>query len=67
MPLGALATCLLAAGVIGLDRIEEEIGKGGHSFRLRGIFRFMIRTLCPVFVMIIFAFSIAGILGLVSL
>lgn len=67
MPLGALATCLLAAGVIGLDRIEEEIGKGGHSFRLRGVFRFMIRTLCPVFVMIIFAFSIAGILGLVSL
>jgi NSS family neurotransmitter:Na+ symporter len=53
--------------VIGLDRIDEEIEKSGHSFRLKGVFHFMIRTLCPVFVLIIFAFSIAGILGLVSL
>ena len=67
MPIGALATCLLVVNAIGLDRIDEEIEKSGHSFRLKGVFHFMIRTLCPVFVLIIFVFSIAGILGLVSL
>ena len=67
MPIGALATCLLVVNAIGLDRVDEEIEKSGHSFRLKGVFHFMIRTLCPVFVLIIFVFSIAGILGLVSL
>jgi NSS family neurotransmitter:Na+ symporter len=48
---------------MGVDRVEEEISQDGHPFRRRGIFRFMIRYLCPVFVVIILLSSIANVLG----
>jgi NSS family neurotransmitter:Na+ symporter len=63
MPLAALTICLLVTRSMGVDRVEEEISLDGHPFRRRGIFRFMIRYLCPVFVVIILLSSIANVLG----
>ena len=58
MPLGALATCVLASRYAGLDRLEAEVCQDGHVFRRRQIFRFMIRFLCPVFVLVILISSL---------
>ena len=63
MPVAALAICIFATRSMGIDRVEEEISRDGHPFRRRGIFRIMIRYLCPVFVVIILLSSIASVLG----
>lgn len=67
MPVAALAICLLVTRHMGISRVEEEVMLGGHSFRRRRIFRFMIRYLCPVFIIIILLSSVANVLGLIKL
>ena len=67
MPVAALAICLLVTRHMGISRVEEEVMLGGHPFRRRRIFRFMIRYLCPVFIIIILLSSVANVLGLIKL
>ncbi len=67
MPIAAFFICILVTRYMGLDKIEEEVTLGGHSFRRKKIFNFMIRYLCPIFVLIILLSSIATVLGIIQM
>ena len=45
----------------------EEVEIDGHPFRRRSVFRFMIRYICPVFVIIILLSSVANAFGLIKM
>nr|WP_330367491.1 sodium-dependent transporter [Butyrivibrio sp. AE3006] len=66
MPIAAFATCILVVYHMGLSKIDEEVMQNGHPFRRRAIFGFMIKYLCPLFVIIILFSSVASVLGLIS-
>lgn len=63
MPIAALAVCLYVTRRMGLGRVEEEVTCGGAAFRRRKIFSFMIRFICPAFVLIILISSVADAFG----
>lgn len=67
MPLAALATCLFVSRVVGINKIEDEVTKGGKPFRRKKIFAFMIKYLCPIFAIIILLSSIANAFGWISM
>ena len=67
MPIAAIATCLLVSRVIGVEKIENEVTEGGHLFKRKVIFQFMIKYLCPIFAAIILLSSVANAFGLISM
>ncbi len=67
MPIAAIATCLLVSRVIGVAKIEQEVTDGGHPFRRKVIFQFMIQYLCPIFAAIILISSVANAFGWISM
>ena len=67
MPIAAIATCLLVSRVIGVAKIEQEVTDGGHLFRRKVIFQFMIQYLCPIFAAIILISSVANAFGWISM
>ena len=67
MPIAAIATCLLVSRVIGVAKIEQEVTDGGHPFRRKVIFQFMIQYLCPIFAAIILVSSVANAFGWISM
>lgn len=67
MPIAAIATCLLVSRVIGVEKIENEVTKGGHLFKRKVIFQFMIKYLCPIFAAIILVSSVANAFGWISM
>ena len=67
MPIAAIATCLLLIRVTGVDAIAEEVMKDGKEFKLRPVFDFMIKYLCPFFLAVILFCSVGSVLGLISM
>ncbi len=67
MPIAALATCLLITKYMGIAALEEEVEQDGHTFRRKGIFSFMIKFLCPLFVIVILVSAIANVLGIIQM
>ncbi|MBQ2640949.1 MAG: sodium-dependent transporter, partial [Lachnospiraceae bacterium] len=67
MPIAALCICLFITRRMTIDRAVEEVLYDGHGFHRRRVFVFMIRYICPVFVIIILASSIANVFGLISM
>ena len=67
MPIAAFATCLLISRVIGVKKIEEEVLHGEGTFKIKRIFNFMIRYLCPIFAVIILLSSVANAFGWISM
>jgi NSS family neurotransmitter:Na+ symporter len=67
MPISAILICLYVTKCMGLKRVEEEVTLGGHPFRRRIIFEFMIRWICPVFALIIMISSVANAFGWISM
>ena len=67
MPLSALAICILVSRHMGLKRVDQEVMRDGHPFKRRRIFAFMIRYVCPIFVLIIFLSSVASAFGLIKI
>ena len=67
MPIAAIATCLLVSRVVGVQRIEEEVTRGGSPFRRKKIFTVMIKYLCPIFAAIILISSIANAFGWIQM
>lgn len=67
MPIAAIATCLLVSRVIGVEKIENEVTEGGHPFKRKSIFQFMIKYLCPIFAAIILVSSVANAFGWISM
>ncbi len=67
MPIAALATCFLITRYMGVDKLTEEVEQDGHPFQRKRIFSFMIRFLCPLFVLIILASAVLNVLGIISM
>ncbi len=67
MPAAALATCILVVRYVGFQKIEEEVRYGGQPFGRQKVFEFMIRFLCPLFVLVILVTSVAGAFGWISM
>lgn len=67
MPIAALCTCLLVTFVIKKGQIAAEIEAGGKKFRGKWLFDFMIKFICPLFVMIILVSSILNVFGVISM
>ena len=67
MPLSALAICILVSRHMGLKLVDQEVMRDGHPFNRRRIFAFMIRYVCPIFVIIIFLSSVASAFGLIKI
>lgn len=66
MPIAALATCLLILRKVGFAAIEAEVGQSSR-FRRKSLYRFCLRYLAPVFLVIILVTSVASALGLVTM
>ena len=67
MPMAALATCLLITRYMGMEKLTMEVEQDGHPFRRKHIFSFMIRFLCPLFILIILVSAILNVLGIISM
>ncbi len=67
MPLSALAICILVSRHMGLKLVDQEVMRDGHPFSRRRVFAFMIRYVCPIFVIIIFLSSVASAFGLIKI
>ncbi len=67
MPVAALATCILITKFMGTTAVEEEVELGGHPFKRKKLFAFMIRFLCPLFVLIILVSAILNALGIIHM
>ncbi len=67
MPVSALAICLLVTRYMTITRAEQEVMVADRPFVLRKIFRFMIRFVCPAFVVIILISSLANVFGFIQM
>lgn len=67
MPVAALATCALVTRYAGISCIVEEVEQDGHPFKRKKIFTFMIKFLCPLFVLIILISAILNAFGIISM
>lgn len=67
MPLAALAICVYAVKNIGLSKMSAHIQMNGASFNRENIFRFMIRFICPIFVLVILLSSLAQVIGWIQM
>ena len=67
MPVAALATCLLITRYMGIEKLTMEVEQDGHPFQRKHIFSFMIRFLCPLFVLIILVSAILNVLGIITM
>ena len=66
MPIGALFICVLVFKVIGIKKVDEEMQLEGQSFRMKKAFGFMVKYLCPIFVVIILITSVLTAMGIVK-
>ena len=53
MPILAFLTCILIGYVVKTTYIEEEVLHGEKKFSARGMYRVMIKFICPIFMIII--------------
>lgn len=67
MPIAALATCILITKYMTVEKLSQEVEEGGHPFGRKHIFSFMIRFLCPVFVVIILVSAVLNVFGIISM
>ncbi len=67
MPIAALATCLLIVKYMGVDKLTEEVEQDGHPFQRKHVFSFMIKFLCPLFVLVILVSAVLNVLGVISM
>lgn len=62
MPVAAFATCMFIIKVVTVDKVAEEV-KLSSKFRFEGMYRVFIRSVAPIFVVVILLSSIASVLG----
>ena len=67
MPMAAFATCLLIVRFMGVEKLAMEVEQDGHPFQRKHIFSFMIKFLCPLFVLIILVSAVLNVLGIISM
>ena len=66
MPIAAMATCLLVLKRVGTKEIEKEIMKSS-SFAGKALYKFCIRFIAPIFILVILISSILNVLGIINL
>jgi len=67
MPIAALATCILVTRFMTVEALEKEVEQDNHPFKRKAIFSFMIKLLCPLFVVIILVSAILNVFGIISM
>ncbi|SEA67016.1 neurotransmitter:Na+ symporter, NSS family [Pseudobutyrivibrio sp. ACV-2] len=67
MPIAALATCILVTRFMTVEKLEAEVEQANHPFKRKAIFSFMIKFLCPLFVVIILVSAILNVFGIISM
>ncbi|MDC7278457.1 sodium-dependent transporter [Butyrivibrio fibrisolvens] len=67
MPIAALATCILITKFMTVEKLEAEVEQENHPFKRKGVFRFMIKFLCPLFVVIILVSAVLNVFGIISM
>jgi len=67
MPIAALATCILVTRFMTVEALEKEVEQDNHPFKRKVIFSFMIKFLCPLFVVIILVSAILNVFGIISM
>lgn len=67
MPIAALASCIYIVRAVKIERIVEEVERDGAPFKRKKMFCFMIKYVCPIFVVIILISSIANVLGWITM
>ena len=65
MPIAALSTCILIVYVVGVDKIVEEV-ETSSKFKRKGIYKFFIKYLAPICILVILVSSIASVFGLIK-
>lgn len=53
MPIVALATCILVAYLVKTKYVEDEVMLGEDKFKMKGLYRVMVKFVCPIFMIII--------------
>lgn len=67
MPIAAIATCILVTKFMTVEKLEAEVEQDNHPFKRKAIFSFMIKFLCPLFVVIILVSAILNVFGIISM
>ncbi|MBE5913228.1 MAG: sodium-dependent transporter [Pseudobutyrivibrio ruminis] len=67
MPIAAFATCMLVTKFMTVERLEAEVEQENHPFKRKAVFSFMIKFLCPLFVVIILISAILNVFGIISM
>nr|MCR5586245.1 sodium-dependent transporter [Lachnospiraceae bacterium] len=67
MPIAAFASCLLVTVVIKRAKVAEEICSEGNQFKGKPLFNFMIKYVCPLFVIVILISSVANAFGWIKM
>ena len=67
MPIAALATCILITKFMTVEALEAEVEQDNHPFKRKAVFSFMIKFLCPLFVVIILVSAVLNVLGIISM
>ena len=67
MPIAALAICVLITKFMTVEKLEAEVEQENHPFKRKGVFRFMIKFLCPLFVVIILVSAVLNVFGIISM
>ena len=62
MPIAAFATCIFVVKCVGIRNITDEVTLSS-KFRFEGMYKVFIRSVAPIFVVVIFLSSIASVLG----
>ena len=53
MPIVALITCILIGYVAKVKYVQDEVEQSGHKFRSKGLYSFMVKIACPIFMIVI--------------
>nr|WP_330362034.1 sodium-dependent transporter [Pseudobutyrivibrio ruminis] len=67
MPIAAIATCILITKFMTVENLIAEVEQEDHPFKRKGVFSFMIKFLCPLFVVIILVSAILNVFGVISM
>ena len=67
MPIVALITCILIGYVVKTKYVVEEVESSGCEFRIKTVYGFMIKYVCPVILVIILVVGILGGLGIYTI
>ncbi len=67
MPIVALITCILIGYVVKTRYVVEEVESSGCEFKIKTVYGFMIKYVCPVILVIILVVGILGGLGIYTI